>query len=184
MGSHNRQKRSAASPFAGDCTVMVEFCCRFWRPKRWLHLGKRWETTWTASVDCKLPRMGGVWKGSAAVVVRVSWRGFMGKVVVCMVVRRAGLGDHCATDISQCGSWKRKRTMIVEKLRVRKPVNNRRRNHRAVSREQLATVQPFWPRPRRKKNWTAPAPPTSSVAEVTLVWQPKKLCGGVQRSSN
>ena len=114
-------------------------------------VGKRFQKTSTASVDCNWTAWmsweeeseeRGVWKGSAAVSSEMSWREFVGKVLVCMAVRRARFGNRrvaCAVFNLERSS-DRSRTMNVEKLRVREPVNNGRRNKRTFSREQLATV--------------------------------------------
>ena len=59
-----------------------------------------------------------------------------------MAVRRAGFGNRrvaCAVFNLERSS-DRSRTMNMEKVRVREPVNNGRRNKRTFSRDQLATV--------------------------------------------
>ena len=95
---------------------------------------------------CTAGRLGTFLIGAALQFLsEMSWRGFPGKVLVCMAARRAGFGNRrvaCAVFNRRLPirSWKRSRTLTVEKLRVRDPVNNGPRNHRTFSREQLATV--------------------------------------------
>ena len=88
----------------------------------------------------------GVWKSSAAVPVRglLVW-GFLVKVLVRMAVHRVGFGNRrVARAVSNrhfpMRSRKGSRTVTVETLRMRKPVNHGRRKHRTFSREQLPTV--------------------------------------------
>ena len=131
------------------------------------------------------------WTGSAAVAVRgVLGRGFLGKVLVCVAVRRAG----CSC-VRRPAPWKRSRTMF-EALRAREPVNNGRRNKGIFSREQvgsvldasaqetstgLATPTKVWLRPRRR-NGTAPLlqhHPCGSRSRLAA----NNACGAVQMGS-
>ena len=160
IGPHIRQQHATAVRHAVDRAVLAagpqprrrrDCCCRSWRTTRRLPLASGFQKTSTASVDCNWTAWmsgeeereeRGVWKGSAAISSEMSWREFVGKVLVCMAVRHAEFGNRrvaCAVFNLERSS-DRSRTMNMEKVRVREPVNNGRRNKRTFSREQLATV--------------------------------------------
>ena len=116
----------------------------------------------TSSVDCNRAAWRAFARAALQLLSELSWRGFLGRVLVCSAL--AEIRNRCAVFNKRfpIRSWKRSRTMTVERLRMREPVNNGRRNHRTFSRELLATVLDASAQERstffrgRKRNWTAP----------------------------